>query len=94
MNTSNLNPNLIAKFTPNGMMIDAHNLIQKALLMAPHYVNIILCNIATVQMNPIPAGLLPRDMPASCRRSLGWIGTNRRDPEFRTQPDQTTHPHA
>lgn len=97
MNTSNLNPDLIAKFTPNGMMIDAHYLIKKALLMAPRFVNILLCNIATARMNLIPAGLLPRHLPASCRGSLGWIGwigANRRDPEFQTQPDQTTHPHA
>ncbi|MGI9239727.1 MAG: 3-keto-5-aminohexanoate cleavage protein, partial [Verrucomicrobiales bacterium] len=59
-----------------GMMNYSHYLIKKGLLTAPHYVNIILGNIATAQMDLIHAGLLLRDMPSDCLWSLGGIGAN------------------
>ena len=57
-----------------GMMNYAQYLVQKGLLTAPHYVNIILGNIATAQMDLVHAGTLLRDMPSDCLWSFGGIG--------------------
>ena len=59
-----------------GMMNYSHYLIKKGLLKAPHYVNIILGNIATAQMDLSHAGMLLRDMPSDCLWSFGGIGGN------------------
>ena len=57
-----------------GMMNYAQYLVRKGLLTAPHYMNIILGNIATAQMDLLHAGTLLCDMPSDCLWSLGGIG--------------------
>ncbi len=57
-----------------GMMNYAGYLIRKGILSAPHYMNIILGNIATAQMDLLHAGTLMRDLPEDCMWSFGGIG--------------------
>jgi uncharacterized protein (DUF849 family) len=57
-----------------GMINYAHYLIRKGLIAPPHYVNLILGNIACAQADPVSAGLMIRDLPEDSLWSIGGIG--------------------
>lgn len=57
-----------------GMLHYAKYLEKKGLIRPPHYVNLILGNLASAQANLLHAGLLVNDLPAGALWSLGGIG--------------------
>jgi uncharacterized protein (DUF849 family) len=57
-----------------GMINYAKYLINKGLLTAPHYFNLLLGNIACAQADLLHAGLMIRDLPENSYWSLAGIG--------------------
>ena len=57
-----------------GMINFAKYLIRKGLLIAPHYFNLLLGNIACAQADILYAGLMIRDLPENSTWSLAGIG--------------------
>ncbi|MBN2483724.1 MAG: 3-keto-5-aminohexanoate cleavage protein [Candidatus Omnitrophica bacterium] len=57
-----------------GMINYAHYLIQKGLIGAPYYFNLILGNIACAQANLLSLGLMVKELPEESVWSVGGIG--------------------
>ena len=57
-----------------GMANYLNYLLDRGLVEAPCYANIILGNVATAQLDLVSAGLLVRDLPEGCLWSMGGIG--------------------
>lgn len=57
-----------------GMINYAKYLEKKGIIQSPHYVNLILGNIACAQADILYAGLMVRDLPDNSYWSLGGIG--------------------
>jgi len=61
-----------------GMINYLHYLIQKDVLTAPHYVNFILGNIASAQVDLFHVGTMIKDLPQDVYLSLGGVGRQQR----------------
>ena len=57
-----------------GMVNYIHYLIKKNLLIAPHYCNLFVGNVATAQLDLAHLGIMVRDLPNNCLWSVGGIG--------------------
>jgi uncharacterized protein (DUF849 family) len=57
-----------------GMINYANYLTRKGFLTPPHYVNVILGNIACAQADPLHFGLMVRDLPPGSVWSAGGVG--------------------
>jgi len=57
-----------------GMINFAHYLIKKGLIVAPHYFNLILGNVACAQADILHAGVMLRDLPDQSVWSFGGVG--------------------
>jgi uncharacterized protein (DUF849 family) len=57
-----------------GMVNYAKYLIRKGLLTAPHYINLILGNVACAQADLLHAGVLLNDLPPDCLWAFAGIG--------------------
>ncbi|MFX0201155.1 MAG: 3-keto-5-aminohexanoate cleavage protein [Candidatus Hodarchaeota archaeon] len=58
----------------SGMINYAHYLLKKELITGPHYMNLILGNIACAQADILHAGVMLRDLPDHTLWSLGGVG--------------------
>ncbi|MDD4630525.1 MAG: 3-keto-5-aminohexanoate cleavage protein, partial [Eubacteriales bacterium] len=74
MNMRDIKPELEA--FDSGMVNYAKYLIKKGLLTPPHYMNLILGNIACAQADLLHLGVMINDLPENCLCSLGGIGAN------------------
>jgi uncharacterized protein (DUF849 family) len=59
-----------------GMANYLRYLLERGLVEAPCYANLILGNVATAQADLASAGLLVRELPAGCLWSMGGIGAS------------------
>ncbi|MDD4564580.1 MAG: 3-keto-5-aminohexanoate cleavage protein [Eubacteriales bacterium] len=74
MNMRDIKPELEA--FDSGMINYAKYLIKKGLLTPPHYMNLILGNIACAQADLLHLSVMINDLPEDCLCSIGGMGAN------------------